>query len=114
MIPVATTTITVLRRPTLDGDGNVIDPYDAQPAPAVLASNVRAHISTPSGSERTAGGSETTVQWRLDCDPTDMAHTDQVRDDSTGVVYDVTWVAERRGFGLDHLVADLRRVEGMA
>lgn len=111
MIPVAMTTITVKRIAAASS----VDPYDhiASAVPETVASGVRAVISAPSGSERVAGASQEDVTFRLNCDPTDLEHTDQVVDDDTGLTYEVIWAEERSGLGLDHTVADLRRVAGV-
>lgn len=108
-IPLHTTTITVLRVATDPGR----DPYDALPEPAVVAAGVRAHLSSPSGRERTAGGSQEVVEFRLACDPVDLRHTDQVRDETTGLVYEVVWTRERQALGLDHTQAGLKQVTGV-
>ena len=109
-ILLATTQISVLR---VAAD-SARDPYDAQPAPAVLASGVRAHISTPNGREQTAGGSQEVVEFRLSCDPVDLRHTDQVQDKQTDALYEVTWARLRQGLGLDHVEAGLKQVSGVA
>jgi len=80
-VPLHTTTVSVLRVPA----DSARDPYDPQPEPEVVDSGVPAHISSPSGRERTAGGSQEVVEFRLTCDPTDLTHTDRVQDDQTGV-----------------------------
>lgn len=108
-IPLATTTIAVLR---VEED-ETRDPYDAAPDPDTVASGVRAHISSPGGSENVAGGSQEVVTFRLDCDPTDITNTDQVQDETTDALYEVVWVEQRQGLGLDHTVADLKRVTGV-
>ncbi|MGE0133760.1 MAG: hypothetical protein AB7L91_06295 [Dehalococcoidia bacterium] len=111
MIPVHTTTISVLRVEADDGR----DPLDEQPAADVIANGVRAHISTSRGSERVAsGGQQEVVYFRLSCDPTDIRHTDQVRDDATGELYAVEWARQRVGYGLDHTQAGLKQVRGVA
>ena len=109
-IPLATTQISVLRVAA----NPARDPYDAKPAPAVLASGIRAHISTPNGREQTAGGSQEVVEFRLACDLVDLRHTDQVQDEATGAVYEVTWAHARQGLGLDHTEAGLKQVAGVA
>ena len=109
-IPVATTTIAVLRVPSDPGR----DPYDAKPAAEVIASRIRAHLSSPSGRERTVGGSQEVVEFRLSCDPVDLRHTDQVQDEQTDAVYEVTWARIRQGLGLDHVEAGLKQVTGVA
>lgn len=105
MIPVATTTITIL--------ATTGDPYE-ESAPTVVASGIRAHIGQPGGSEIRGGGSQSDVSDKLDADPCTLDHTMQVRDDTTGVVFDVVWVRDRRGLGLDHIEAGLRQVVGHA
>jgi hypothetical protein len=109
-IPLATTTISVERAlvdPTRDG-------YDTKPAPAVVVSGVRAHISAPSGTEILAGGSEQRIDRHLDCDSVDLRHYDEVVDEVTGLRYQVVWTESRTGLGLDRVEAGLRRVEGIA
>lgn len=108
MIPVATTTIAVLRRSVLATD----DPYEVTAVPAAVAEGVRAVIGAPSGLEVLAGGSQEDVTHRLDCDTTDLRSTDQVEDEATGDTYDVVWARDRTGLGLDHTVAGLRQVTG--
>lgn len=108
-VPLHTTTISVLRVPA----DSTRDPYDPQPAPTVVASGVRAHISSPRGREQTAGGSQEVVEFRLTCDPVDLRHTDQVQDEQTGAVYDVTWARSREGVGLDQTQAGLQQVTGV-
>ncbi len=109
MIPLNTTTISVLR--PVD-----TDPYEASAtAPAIVAQGVRAHISVPNiGSSQIVGGQQSVVEPRLTCDVCDLRHTDEVKDDTTGRIFQVSWVQERLGLGLDHLEAGLRIVEGAA
>lgn len=104
-----TTTISVLRVPA----DSARDPYDAQPAAEVVASGIRAHISSPSGREHTEGGSQEVVEFRLSCDPVEIRHTDRVQDEQTGAVYEVTWARERQGLRLDHTQAALKQVTGV-
>lgn len=108
MIGFATTTITVLRV----ADDPDRDPYDTQPAPAEVHTGVRAHIGAPTGGERVAGGEQSRIDLRLTCDPVDLRHTDQVRDDTTGETFQVVWVKQRTGFKLDHVTAFLQYIEG--
>lgn len=109
MIPVATTTIRVLRVPV---DLN-LDRYDAQPAEVVVVSGVRAHISSPAGSERNLSGSQEIATRHLDCDVVDLTHNDRVQDETTGVTYSVVWAQRRPGMGLDRMEAELQVVEGV-
>lgn len=90
------------------------DPYDAQPAAATVAAGVRAHFSSPRGSEVVRGGSQVEISDKLTADPVELLNTDQVLDESTQLVYDVVWVSRRQGLGLDHTAAGLRRVKGLA
>lgn len=105
-IPINTTLITVLRT-------GEYEPYETPPEPTVVASKVRAHISTSQGTEVVAGGSQSVVTFRMSCDPVDLTHLDQVRDETTGEMYEVSWVHQRRGLGLDHTQAGLRQVHGV-
>jgi hypothetical protein len=106
-IPIATTTVSVLR-----ADLDNVDPYDPAPTPATVASGVRAVISSPAGTEQVAGGQQEIVNFRLDCDTTDLRHRDQIVDDASGERFDVVWVHDRTGLGLDYTQAGLRQVEG--
>lgn len=108
-LPIATTTIAVLRRTVLATD----DPYEVTAVPAAVAEGVRAVIGAPSGNELVAGGSQEDVTHRLDCDTTDLRNTDQVRDETTSETFDVVWARSRTGLGLDHTVAGLRQVTGV-
>lgn len=109
MIPLHTTTIDVLRSDQ-DGTKDRLDPLTW----STVHPNVRAVISTPIGSERVAGGSSEDVSARLDCDPVAIRHTDRVRDNTTGETFEVTWARTRYGLGLDHTVADLRKITDRA
>jgi hypothetical protein len=109
VLPIASTTITVTR-PVLDATR---DSYDPEPSPpTTVATQVRAHISSPSGSEIQLGGSQAVTQYRLDADPVDLRHIDRVLDESSSILYEVLWAVSRTGYGLDHVEAALRLVEG--
>lgn len=109
MIPFATTTIAVLRVPA-DPER---DPEDEQPSAAVVASGIRAHISTSSGREELQGAStQEIVEFRLTCDTADLRADDQVRDETTQELYEVAWARHRVGLGLDHMEGGLRQVRG--
>lgn len=113
MIPVATTTISVLRDTTVD---DTTDPYDSPDSgePEAVATGVRAVISSPTGRERNIGGTQSQVEFSLSCDPTDLKHTDLVLDEVTNLRYQVVWVTRRNGLGLEHTRAGLKMVEGIA
>lgn len=103
-----TTTITVER----PADG---DPYETATSTATEAAGIPAHIGSPSGREVDRGGQLEAVDAVLLTEETlDLAHTDLVVDDVTGVRYRVAWVEARRGLGLDHLKAGLARYSGGA
>lgn len=110
MIPLSTTTITVYRN-TFDEDA---DPTEVDSGSrTTVAEHVRAQISSPSGRERNIGGSQEIVEFSLSCDPVDLTHLDQVLDEVTGEIYEVTWARQRTGFGLDHTRGGLRAVKGV-
>lgn len=110
MIPTSTTTIRI-ERPTHDPD---IDPLESQGAPMVVATGVRAHISTSRGREAAAGGgSQEIVYFRLSCDVVDLTRYDTVIDENTSEVYNVEWARLRRGFGLEHMEAGLNQISGV-
>lgn len=108
-IPLATTTIAVLR---VEADTSR-DPYEDAPDPETVLSGVRAVISVPSGTEQVAGGSQEDVTFGLSCDPVDILATDQVQDETTELVYEVVWAERRYGLGLDHTTGALRRSTGV-
>lgn len=108
-IPLATTTITVLRS---DQDGTR-DAFDTLTF-AEIATAVRAVIGSESGSETNTSSSSQDVTFRLDCDVCDLRHDDRVSDEQTGDIFEVEWVWLRGGLGLDHLEASLRQVTDRA
>ena len=110
-IPLATTTISVLRVPA-DPDR---DPYDPQPEPETVVSGIRAHLSLGQGQETVAGGSQQVVNWRLSCDPFNQGlhHKDQVVNEQSGSVYEVVYSETREGMGMDHFQAGLTQVSGV-
>jgi hypothetical protein len=115
-IPFSTTTITIRRPSSEPPEGeDYVDPLDAPGTPTVVASAVRAHISSPSGTENQTGGTQTVDQYRLDCDifAGELRHTDEIVDDTTGLSFRVLWAMPRIGMGLDHIEAGLLRVEGL-
>lgn len=91
------------------------EPYDPTPEPESVATGVRAHISTATGGENVAGGSQEVVNFRMSCDQFDggLRHTDTVEDEATGEVYEVVWSVARNGVGLDHFQAGLKQVSGV-
>ena len=111
MIPLATTSIAVLRVPD---DGGLRDGYDPRPAPTTVASGIRAHLSTPDGGEDRPGGSRQALTAALLCDPTDVRHTDLVLDETTGQTWTVTTVRQSSPLGgLGHVAATLEQTTGV-
>lgn len=105
MIPLATTTVSISE----SGGG---DPYETSTL-TVVASGISAHISAPTGREGLQGGSQETIDAVLLCDPTTLlTHTCVITDESDSDTYSVAWVRRRRGLGLDHMIAGLRRTSG--
>jgi hypothetical protein len=111
LIPLATTTVTVRR---VDSDPDR-DPYDTQPAATVVASGVRATISTGRGQEDRAGSDRTIVQFRMSCDPFDggLLHTDTVEDERSGEVYEVKWAVARDALEMPHFQAGMDQISGV-
>lgn len=107
MIPLATTTITWLAS---DQDGTK-DLRDPPTFSIPRASGVRAVIGSPGGTEDTTSGQREETTFRLNCDPVPGAlHDERVVDEQTDETYEVVWVRQRRGLGLDHTVAELRQI----
>lgn len=108
MIPVATTSITVLRPPAVD---LYAEPYSGTGTATMqqIATGVPAVIERPRGTIQLAGGEQTITELRLLCDPVDLQRLDRVTDESTGTVYRILWLLVYPG---DHIEAGLRDVEG--
>lgn len=113
MIPLATTTIDVLRLAEAD---RFAEPYsgDTLPRRTTQFEGVRAVIqrqsNRSSGIEQNAGGEQSITDLELTADLIDLKHTDLVRDNSSDIVYRVVWVISYPG---EHTEAGLRRVEGL-
>lgn len=95
-IPLATTTIAVLRPVAGTGTEEVVDPW-AEKDPAkvdpsdftTVATGVRATIAVRGG-QATIGDGQKTL-YHLLSDPTDLRHHDRVKDETSGRVYEVEW-----------------------
>lgn len=108
VIPLATTTVSILRR---QGADEYEEPYGGG-TPAgldVAASGVRAVIGRPRGSDRVEGGEQARTELELLCDPCDVVYTDLVKDESTGVVYRLTFLFNYP----DHVEGRLELVQGV-
>lgn len=112
MIPLATTTISVLR---IKPEDVYDEPYGGErPTDRdVAASGVRAVIYRPvarsAGREQRAGGEQAIAELDLACDPCGITYLDWIKDDTTGAVYEVIYALAYPG---DHEEAGLRLVEG--
>ena len=104
MNPLPTTTIT-LRRPAGADD----DPTEA-PTVSTVATGHPATIGSPSGSEVVNSGERELVDAVLVVADLAVGRLDLVDDDETGDTWQVVWSRQRRGLGLDHVRAGLRRV----
>jgi hypothetical protein len=111
MIPLHTTTIAVLRRAAPD------DAYEDDPEQsyAAVARGIRAHLDAASGSQVTAGGARVDNLVRFMCDPTDLADTDVIEDERTGLRWKVSVVFARPpAMGtLDHMAGLAQRYSGV-
>lgn len=109
-VPVATTTVTVLRPPVAD---DYAEPYaDVRTADlTVVVSGVRAvlYLGRGTGRQATAGGEQTVTDLRFSCDPADVRSVDYLRD-ADGVLYRVTWCFAYPG---SHIEGGLELVEGL-
>lgn len=113
MIPLATTTVSVLRLP--EGTG-YDEPYGG-PEPGsrtAVTSGLRAVIDYPSGTIQVAGGVQAIEEYRLIADPAPVDYRDLIRDEGTGRVYRITWLIAYPASVApdDHIEAGLRSVEG--
>lgn len=111
MIPLATTTIRI-DRVHPDPDRDYWD--DNEPSPTAFAEGIRAHIGSPGGTENRGNGSQEIESHRLNCDPVALNHNDIVIDENTDEEYQVLWVDQREGLGLNHTVAGLLRTRDLS
>jgi len=108
MLLISTTRVDV-ERPDEYGDD---DPYEAQTWQPVV-DNLAASIGSPTGRDQQVGGGKEVVDAVMHTDArVVLAHGDRVTEPASGERWVVTWVQRRRGFGLDHQRAGLRRVDG--
>jgi hypothetical protein len=122
----ATTTISVLRSSTSSGSDDIdreLDSYGdveggvatTTQAQRVVARGVRANIGNPGGTEAILGGNQETMSYRLQCDPVDLLPTDQIKDEKSGLLYDVVTSVQRSAFaGREYTQATLSRTRGAA
>ena len=87
---------------------------DEVPTWSVVASGVRAVISSPGGTVLRDGSVEVVMGFRLTCDVTDLEPADRIQDEQSLVLYDMNWMTQRTGMGMDHMEAEIRTVQGFA
>lgn len=107
MIPLATTTVTVTAQAESEPGAGITT--------STRASGVRAVIAAPSGSEVAGpgGGSEKVDAVLVADTVSGITHRDRVTT-AEGDAYEVVWVRDRIGLGLDHTRAGLVAVTGRA
>lgn len=110
-IPLALLTLTVQRVTPIPGDDDVVDAYDPQPAPTVVASGIRAVIGEPSANVVLTGGDRVVYSATFKSDPADIQPGDLIID-STGTSWIALFSTTVRGLGLDHSAGELRLVVG--
>lgn len=67
------------------------------------------HVSAPSGRE---AGTTEQVDAVVLCEPITFSHEARITDLTTLEVWDVAWIRQRIGLGLDHTQAGVRRSKG--
>lgn len=115
---ISTTTITTWR-PSPGAQSGMSDPWDAvevvatEPGTVVLSAQPGSIVSTKAAAVRD-GGVRVETEWRVILPAgADLAASDRLRDDSTGLYYRVGAVWTRSGVGVtDHVAGDLTRVVG--
>lgn len=122
-IPLVTHRVTILGvrpQPTVDPDSDGYDTED-HPISVTLATNWPASITQPTAQRESSGGlgsDDAPLQvdeYAFRCDPTDINRFDYIVDDVDGTTYQVTWVTESLPvlFGLEHIIARIKRVKGL-
>lgn len=108
-LPLATTTVTILRPPATD---DYAEPYSGAGTAGLeeVAAGVPAVIYAPIGREAVAGGEQTETDLRFVCDLADVKNADHLKDDSTDVIYRIVWCIAYAG---EHIEGGLRLVEGL-
>jgi hypothetical protein len=128
----ATTTVSVLRAHDAQGTefvDRLAASYDDEAGglatgtrpKTVVARGVRANIGTSRGlrkvGEVVLGGDQETIFYHMQCDPVpvDVLPTDQIRDERSGLIYDVEAAVLRNAFpGREYMQVSLVRTRGAA
>jgi hypothetical protein len=113
----ATTQVSLLS-PAEDDLPDSDDDWGGAPDPetgyATVARGIRAHLSAPSASATFAQeGSSVAAQFRLLVDPCAIAENMRVKDEVTGLEYQVDWCLPRPE-PMAHVVAGVSRATGTA
>lgn len=119
MIPLATTTIDILRDMTPADDNEYDSNHSSQPVSkqVVTARGIRACINTPLRPREDMGSTGTEqvrLRVKMQCDPCDLTHLDEVRDNKTGLIYNVMWVLPRAELGIKYMQCEITLAEGTA
>lgn len=113
MLPLSTTTVSILRLPTADLYEEPYGGSDVQDRTTV-ASGIRAVIDQPGGSLQVEGGQQNIANYGLKCDPIsggeNLHYLDLIQDDRSGRTFRIVWFIDH----FDHIEAVMRDVEGEA
>ena len=117
MILLASTTISLLGTIEDDVPGDP-DDWGGAPDPetgyGVVAKGIRAHLSAPSGAAAfSQEGSSVTAQYRLLADPCAITDNMRIRDEVTGLEYQVDWSMTRPA-PMAHVIAGVSRATSTA
>jgi len=107
MIPLSTTTVSVLR--IADAD-EYDDPYDGagEPEREIVYTGIRAVIDYPGGGLDLAGGQQNTTDYGLKCDPILLRNSDWIKDLGSSRTFRIVWFMAFP----EHVEARLRDTEG--
>lgn len=108
-LPLATTTVTILRAPVAD---DFAEPYSGITTVGFdeVASGVPAVIYAPVGRQAVAGGEQTVTDLQFVCDLADVRSADRLKDEATNTTYKITWCVVYAG---EHIEGGLELVEGL-
>lgn len=107
MIPFTTSTAKIEREVIPLSDSLVDQTY------VVVARGIPAVFHSMSGDDTSNGGQQEIATAKVDLPVgTDVQYIDRITDETTGDVWEATWVRTRMGFGLDHMEIGLHSVKG--
>lgn len=108
-VPLATSTYTFSRLTNGDADSTEAAVYTD------VVTGVRGTTTFVTGYEIVRQGSVEQVDARILCDPVQdvsLSHSDRVTDEKTGEVWSISFVRQRQGLGLNHLVVGVNAQSG--